>query len=307
MPNQVKKLFLCCWTKLFKVLPHWRWLNYIFGLPRFLYFNRHFPRSLNSPLVSGNDLIYHNVVWGKWTDLHRKCVDKEYAKLVAQQKSSSIKIIRTENVLRVSKHTTLNELKTWLKPFLGKPYVVKPTNGSGCTYFLKDPLQEADYLRLLRSARENVYKRTREIQYRGLESKLIVEEHLAAHESLTDYKFFCANGHVLACQVDLDRFTNHTRALCSIPDFKIYPVESGRYPIPEHVTPPPTLAAMIDIAAQLSQGFGFVRIDLYEYQGGVYFGEFTFTPGAGTDVISNLALSQKFAQAVLKISGSNLV
>jgi hypothetical protein len=38
---------------------------------------------------------------------------------------------------------------------------------------------------------------------------------------------------------------------------------------------------MIEISAQLSRGFDFVRIDLYDTPNGVYFGEFTFTPSAG--------------------------
>jgi hypothetical protein len=38
---------------------------------------------------------------------------------------------------------------------------------------------------------------------------------------------------------------------------------------------------MIAIAKKLSTGIPFVRIDLYEVNGNVYFGEYTFYPAAG--------------------------
>src|SRR6185312_5625486 len=45
---------------------------------------------------------------------------------------------------------------------------------------------------------------------------------------------------------------------------------------------PENLGEMIEIASRLSAPFDFVRIDLYNVHGRVYFGEFTFTPTAGT-------------------------
>ena len=44
---------------------------------------------------------------------------------------------------------------------------------------------------------------------------------------------------------------------------------------------PVNFEEMLGIAAKLSAGFGFVRVDLYNVNGRVYFGELTFTPAAG--------------------------
>lgn len=50
---------------------------------------------------------------------------------------------------------------------------------------------------------------------------------------------------------------------------------------PEGVKKPEKLAMMLKIAEKLSDGFLFVRVDLYEVDGRVYFGELTFTPATG--------------------------
>lgn len=44
---------------------------------------------------------------------------------------------------------------------------------------------------------------------------------------------------------------------------------------------PANLDEMLALAAKLSIGFGYVRLDFYNVKGRVYFGEFTFTPAAG--------------------------
>ena len=46
------------------------------------------------------------------------------------------------------------------------------------------------------------------------------------------------------------------------------------------MTKPQKLDEMIDIARKLSEDFKFVRVDLYELDGKVYFGELTFSPGS---------------------------
>ena len=47
--------------------------------------------------------------------------------------------------------------------------------------------------------------------------------------------------------------------------------------------PPENLQQMLEIAARLSKGFPFVRIDLFDVDGRIYFGEYTFFPASGLD------------------------
>lgn len=53
------------------------------------------------------------------------------------------------------------------------------------------------------------------------------------------------------------------------------------YTTNEIIEKPKNLESMLKVAADLSQGFKVVRVDLYNIQGEIYFGELTFTPAAG--------------------------
>ena len=50
---------------------------------------------------------------------------------------------------------------------------------------------------------------------------------------------------------------------------------------------PKKLEKMIEIASKISKGFPFVRVDLYDIKGKIYFGEMTFTPAAGFNFYYN--------------------
>lgn len=58
--------------------------------------------------------------------------------------------------------------------------------------------------------------------------------------------------------------------------------EKGLEPDPNHVEiMPVNLNNMITIAEKLSGGFKFLRVDLYNVKGKIYFGELTFYPASG--------------------------
>jgi hypothetical protein len=103
---------------------------------------------------------------------------------------------------------------------------------------------------------------------------------------------------VIYCQVDVDRFTRHRRALCRLPEFTVIPVRTKLLEIPEQVAPPPHLHEMLRIAGELSREFTFVRVDLYDTAEGVYFGEYTFSPGAACDNFSDAGFATEFLQNV---------
>ena len=48
---------------------------------------------------------------------------------------------------------------------------------------------------------------------------------------------------------------------------------------------PKKLKEMIEISKKLSSDFDYVRVDLYEVEGKIYFGELTFTDGSGYDLL----------------------
>lgn len=124
-----------------------------------------------------------------------------------------------------------------------------------------------------------------ELHYKKIEPLIIAEQYLNPKQEkscLTDYKFHCFNGIPLMCEVIDDRTTNEVvdyydmnwkHLPLSCPPF---PKSSVTKPIPAHY------AEMIQLAKKLSEGFRYVRVDLYDTDK-VYFGEMTFTPASGTD------------------------
>lgn len=99
---------------------------------------------------------------------------------------------------------------------------------------------------------------------------------------LTDYKFFCFNGKVKCFKIDFNRFTNH-RA-------NYFTSEGELLPFGEVVCPPDfsrklamphSLKKMIEFSERLSADVPFLRVDFYEVNKQIYFGELTFFPASG--------------------------
>lgn len=142
----------------------------------------------------------------------------------------------------------------------------------------------------------------REWAYSGIKESLIMaEEFLEAPDDdgsgLMDYKFFCFNGEPCLIQVDGYRYSGHKR---NFYDLNWNPVDlQHTYPNFDHpVTRPQNLDRMIEIAKKLSEDFPHVRVDLYNLQGRIYFGEITFYPGSGYEIFNpqdfDLKLGRKF-------------
>ncbi len=99
---------------------------------------------------------------------------------------------------------------------------------------------------------------------------------------LKDYKFFCFDGKVRFFKIDFGRFVEH-HANYYTPKGELLPFgEKGLEPVLEHKeVMPHNLDEMIEMAERLAAGLPFLRVDLYNIQGGIYFGELTFYPASG--------------------------
>ena len=123
-----------------------------------------------------------------------------------------------------------------------------------------------------------------EFQYQKIKPMIIAEEYLppvSGKSSLTDYKFFCFNNLPSLCQVIADRSDEET---IDFYDTKWEHMAIRRPPYHNAEKPiekPEKYDQMLKIATELCKGFDFVRVDLYEHAGNVYFGEMTFTPASG--------------------------
>lgn len=127
-----------------------------------------------------------------------------------------------------------------------------------------------------------------EMQYKGVPKKILVEEFLKPeHGHLPDdYKVYCFNGEPKATLYMSGRNTKNANAVFMDNDWNFL-AETGKAKY-SHITElperPTTFDQMLEYARILSKPFPFVRMDFYEINGKIYFGEMTFTPAGGYDV-----------------------
>jgi hypothetical protein len=165
------------------------------------------------------------------------------------------------------------------------PCVIKGTHGCDMTILLPD-LAAVDRDAVRRTVRRwletDFYKAGwRESPYRGLPRRAVVEEFIGDRRTApSDYKFFMFHGEPAMVVVDQDRFSAHTSTLLS-PDWHELDV-SGRFAFADALPEQPrNYAEMLDVARKLAADFEFARIDLYNVDGRIYFGEITHNPGGG--------------------------
>jgi glutathione synthase/RimK-type ligase-like ATP-grasp enzyme len=181
--------------------------------------------------------------------------------------------------------------------FLPQRFVVKPTHGSGWVRVVhdKDSLDRAELLRTCQKWLDSdFYAFLREPQYKGVPRRIMIEEFIddGSGESPRDYKFFVFNGRVQLIQIDGDRFAGHRRSLYTR-DWRDTGVRFHYERIEAPVPKPPHHELMVQIAEQLSEGLDFIRVDLYDTDHQVYFGEMTATPGCGLDRFEPAAMDEK--------------
>lgn len=113
---------------------------------------------------------------------------------------------------------------------------------------------------------------------RIIAERLLEESHTKG-DSLTDYKFFCFNGTPKYVQTDIGRFKEHRQNFYDM-QWQCIGVHCT-YPEGELLPQPENFDDMKRYAAQLSADFPFVRVDLYNVDGNIFFGELTFFPSSG--------------------------
>ena len=139
-----------------------------------------------------------------------------------------------------------------------------------------------------KSLNRNFFYIGREYQYRNIKPMILCEEFISCNGKVPmDYKIYCFNGKPDVILVCKDRFGENThRAKYYFYDQKwnFVPLNKGDDRISNPGIPcPKSLDKMIEIAQVLSKDFIFSRIDLYNIDGRIYFGEITLSPNSGFD------------------------
>lgn len=168
-------------------------------------------------------------------------------------------------------------------------FVLKTNHGSGTNEIVRDK-NKLDIKNTRRKFKDWLdtdfgYK-SLELHYSAIVPKIIAEEYIESElGELQDYKFLCFDGEPHYCWVDMGRYTKHTRNVYDL-NWELQPWNQETYSHYEKpIEKPENFEKMIELVRVLSQGFSHVRVDLYNVNGKIYFGEMTFTNGGGFDRI----------------------
>ena len=123
----------------------------------------------------------------------------------------------------------------------------------------------------------------REWHYGEMTPRVVCERYLQDDSGgLMDYKFYCFNGEPHFLQVNVGRGELGSTQNYYTLDWQLLPFGKSQPHNPDaQVQRPAHFDEMVEAARALSKPFPYVRMDFYEANGRVYFGEFTFFPCSG--------------------------
>ena len=226
----------------------------------------------------------------QWLKLYNR--KPEYTKMVDKY------AVKEYVAKKIGEEYIIPTLGVWDKPedidwvSLPNKFVLKTTHGGGGggVVICKDKAtfdKTTAIAKLKESMASDIYSYLREWPYKNVPKRIIAEKFLAPEKSpalkdLPDYKFFCFNGKVNFFKVDFGRFVEH-HANYYDTDGNLLPFgEKSFEPDPNYIIElPNNLRDMIALAERLSKNEPFLRVDFYNVNGKIFFGELTFYPASG--------------------------
>lgn len=174
-------------------------------------------------------------------------------------------------------------------------FVLKCNHDSGNVIVCKDKrkfdVQKARKV-LTDALNTDFYLRGREWPYKNIKRKIMAEYFLVApdepfynHLGMTDFKFSCFDGRVNDVMVCLERESGDTKFYFFDKDWNLlrYNIRGKNAPEGFTIPRPDNFEKMVEIAEILSANIPYMRVDLYNLGGKIYFGEMTFFPQSGFD------------------------
>lgn len=175
---------------------------------------------------------------------------------------------------------------------LPNQFVLKCNHNSGLGMCICKDKRKLDIEKVkdgLRKGLEQDYYLTgREWPYKNVKHRIIAEKYMTDSPNIdefTDYKFYCFNGYVDCVLTCIERSTGNPKFYFFDKDWKLlrYNKRGKAAPADFTLPKPENIDEMFRIAGELSREIPFVRVDLYNSCGKIYFGELTFFPDSGWD------------------------
>ncbi len=164
---------------------------------------------------------------------------------------------------------------------LPNQFVLKCNHDSGGIVICKDKskLDKKETVRILRKGLKRYYYwQYREWPYKNVKRRIIAEQYMTDDgQGLADYKFFCFDGVPKVMYIASGRFSP-TGAKFDFydMDFNLLPFTNAHPNSDNSISRPAEFEKMKELATKLSKGIPQVRIDFYDVNGHLYFGEITF-------------------------------
>ena len=269
----VRKAWNAFWLVLFHTMPDKPLLS--------LYFRRKFHRKLDweNPQTFSEKIQWLKI-YGR-TPVNRVMCDKY--------------LVKDYIKCKIGEQYVIPLLGVWDRPEdidfskLPEKFVIKCNHNSGTGMYIcrdKSKLNEEAIRRNLRKGlKEDYYIDSRDYCYKDIPRKIIAESYMedAETKELRDYKFFCFDGEPKALFIASGRLQGEDSVTFDFfdMDYNHLPFTNGHPNAKVQPKKPKCFEEMKQLAAQLSKGMPHVRVDFYEVNGHVYFGEFTFSHWSG--------------------------
>lgn len=213
-------------------------------------------------------------------DIYTALVDKYIVKRKVADAIGNEYVIPTIGVYDKVEDIDFNELPD--------RFVMKCTHDSGGIVICKN---RKDFDELAAKKKINKYLRRkyyyvhREWPYKNVKPRIIIEKYMEddVTDELTDYKVMCFGGKAKMVFTCTERFGDGLKVTFFDLDWNKLPFERHYPASKKNIPRPKNLDKMIELSEKLAKGIPFVRIDWYEINGKLYFGEYTFYPGSGLE------------------------
>ncbi|WP_434111014.1 ATP-grasp fold amidoligase family protein [Paraburkholderia caffeinilytica] len=247
-------------------------------------------------------LLHHKCI-GRYPNLLRPATFNE--KILQRSLSPDPRYISLTDKLSVREYVAAKIGEKRLIPLISAPdaftrevfdalpdsFVMKANHGSSFVEVVRNKSETSFKTLQLLAARwlsTDFYYIARERHYRTIKPRIFFEQLLLDQSGQipADYKLHCFGGRpgrpVIYILVISDRFGSATHGDVYDVDWNHLDVAIGYYKRSAAPAPrPKNLESVLDTAVTLCEDFDYVRVDLYAPDNQVFFGELTFTPGAG--------------------------
>lgn len=246
-------------------------------IPDKIYLKMMYQVKMGKKLDLKNPVTYNEKLnWLKLYDrkeIYTKMADKYAVREIVSQKLGDEYLIPLLGVWERAEDINFSQLPN--------QFVLKCTHDSESAIICRDKttFDEKNTVKKLSDAmRKNYFYDSREWSYKNIKPRIVAEKYMedSTDQELRDYKFFCFDGVPKALFIATDRGKGETK-------FDYFDINFNHLDLIQHypnakqpLRKPVNFDKMLEFAVKLSKDIPHVRVDFYEVDGRLYFGELTF-------------------------------